>query len=177
MNPYESPSFRPTSPSEWMPQPNRGLVNHVRVVAILMMVQAGLEVVMGLFLVVMAVVVPFVFMEGIEQDANFQQGPFGPDTFRWFMVAMYGGMGAAHLLVGALHGYAGFRNYRFQSRNLGIVALASGFATVLGCYCLPTAFALTIYGLIVYLNGPVAAAFELREQGHSAGEVLAAFNR
>ena len=71
--PLRDPPFHPPGSPEGVPQQNRGLVNHVRIVAILMMVQAGLELMMGLFLVVMAVVMPFVVMQGMEQDPGVPQ--------------------------------------------------------------------------------------------------------
>ena len=86
-------------------------------------------------------------------------------------------MALVNLIAGGLHGYAGYRNYWFKNRMLGIVALAGGLATVLGCYCMPTALVLAVYGLIVYLNGPVTAAFQMVQQGHPADTVIAVFNQ
>ena len=83
----------------------------------------------------------------------------------------------AALAAAVLHVVAGLRNWRFRGRILGIVALAAGMVTVLTCYCLPTAMALGIYGLIVYLNGEVSDAFRMAEAGQSADQIFATFRR
>jgi hypothetical protein len=42
-------------------------------------------------------------------------------------------------------------------------------------YCAPTAIALAIYGLIVYVNEPVIAAFQMGSRGKTPAEINAAF--
>ena len=177
-NPYEPP---PTDlpPSETqkemtLPPPQEpGLVGHVRVIAILMMVQGALEMVMGLFLATFAILFPSL------QSIMEEQGQPGvpPEGAIWFMIGLYGGIGLVHLCAGVLHAYAGYRNYAFKGRTLGIVALSSGVLTIFGCYCLPTAVALSVYGLIVYLNGSVARAFIMGEEGFPGDAVLVTFSR
>lgn len=66
---------------------------------------------------------------------------------------------------------------KFRGRTLGIVALSSGLLSIAGCYCLPTAIGLFIYGLIVLLNEPVKRAFAMGEQGRSASEIQTHFDR
>ena len=84
-------------------------------------------------------------------------------------------MAAAALAASLLHLMAGFHNYRFRGRTLGIVALAGGMLTVATCYCLPTAVVLCVYGLIVYLNREASEAFYLGEEGRTPQEIFAAF--
>jgi hypothetical protein len=93
----------------------------------------------------------------------------------WIMPVVYGGMAAVALVSSVLHVTAGLRNYCFRGRTLGIVALACGMLTVLTCYCFPTAAALGVYGLIVYLNPEVSEAFRMGEAGRDSAEIVAAF--
>jgi hypothetical protein len=178
-NPYASP--------ESMPGPNDsgsdrtqgrtlgdvGMVRQVVVVAILMIVQGSLEVVVGIFLLVMAAVMPGVLMN--QPGAFGGQGPGAPDakTIATIATAMYAGMGAVALAVGALKIFAGIRNLKYRGRILGIVALVSGVASMLTCYCLPTGLALLIYGLIVHLNADVARAFQLGQEGYTPDQIKA----
>ena len=65
------------------------------------------------------------------------------------------------VLCGAVRIIAGIFNLRFRRRGLGMVALGLGLLTMITGYCAPTSIALAIYGLIVFVNEPVVAAFEL----------------
>jgi hypothetical protein len=176
-NPYQPPPSLPEEPDgrnelKLPPAQEPGLVGHVRVVAILMMVQGVLEILMGLFWGAMAALFPTLttFLESQQNQ------PPPPDEAFWFIIVLYGGIGVVHLAVGILHAFAGYRNYAFKSRTLGIVALSSGMGTLFGCYCLPTAVALSVYGLIVYLNGPVARAFAMGEEGYPGDAILVTFS-
>ena len=179
-NPYQSPEapFAPGSQPAVMPpyqRPGR-LVHHVRIIAILMMVQGGLEVLAGIGLIGLGVFMPqFMAMQMETMPQRQQQMQLPPELF-WIMFAMYGGMGLVALVAGILHGMAGMRNYRFQGRRLGIVAASAGLLTLFTCYCLPTAIGVAVYGLIVLLNREVAEAFAMVEAGHSPDDVLAHFN-
>ena len=171
-NPYQSP-LESCSP---FGQPGQagylrpaGWMRHVRAVAIMMIVQGALELLVGFFLVGMAVVVPMV-----ASSANNVNKP--PEGVFWAMVAVYGGMAAVAFLVAALHITAGIKNLRFRGRTLGVVALSCGLLAICTCYCLPTAAALAVYGLIVYLNEGTKEAFRLGESGCSPDQVLASFD-
>jgi hypothetical protein len=169
-NPYQSPRAPLGSSNATDPFPRRrGLVRHVRVVAILMFVQAAFELLaaVGLGTMVLFVSVMFRQMQGQPGMSN--------QPAIWLMPLMYGGMAVAALVFSILHLVAGLRNYRFRGRTLGIVALAGGMLTVLTCYCFPTAVALGVYGLIVYLNPEVSEAFRMGEAGREPTEILATF--
>jgi hypothetical protein len=84
-------------------------------------------------------------------------------------------MGIPPLVSGMLQVFAGIKNLWFRGRVLGIVALVSNVGTLITCYCAPTAIALMIFGLIVYLNQQVAEAFRMGQAGATRGEVLLAF--
>ena len=108
--------------------------------------------------------------------APFPAAPM-PAGFEWIMLAFYGSMGLIFLVVGVLGIWAGIRMLKFRGRTLGIVALSSGLLSMFGCYCLPTAIGLFIYGLIVLLNEPVKRAFAMGEQGRTASEIQNQFAR
>jgi hypothetical protein len=91
------------------------------------------------------------------------------------MLGVYGGMGLFTLIAAGLHVYAGIRNFSFRSRTLGLVALAGGMVSMLGCYCGLTAVALGVYGLVTYLNPEVRYAFGLGASGRKRSEILASF--
>ena len=100
-----------------------------------------------------------------------------PAGFEWMLLAIYGSMGLISLVIGVLGIWAGIRMLKFRGRILGIVALSSGLLSIAGCYCLPTAIGLFVYGLIVLLNEPVKRAFAMGEQGRTAAEIKNHFAR
>ena len=93
----------------------------------------------------------------------------------WVLGVIYLGLGAPILLAGVLRIFAGVQNFRFRGRTLGIISMIAGMASMLTCYCAPTGIGVLIYGLIVYMNPAVAAAFAMGQQGASGSEILAAF--
>jgi hypothetical protein len=174
-NPYQSPMApldSPNLPNAFGRRP--GLVKHVRVVAILMIVQAVLELLMAAGLGTMAVVMPTMFRQMPNQRAVADRPPVEPQVM-WLVPLVYGGMAAASLAAGVLHLVAGLRNYRFQGRTFGITALACGLLAIFTCYCLPTSAAICVYGLIVYLNREVSEAFQMREAGYMPDQIIATF--
>ena len=169
-SPYAVP---PSDPGSFPPvgrAPTRSMVSHVPVVAILMMVQGGLELLMGLGLVAMGGIFPVLMRMDELRDGG--EGP-PPEMVGWMMLAIYGGLGVLTLVAAGLHLFAGLRNYRFRSRTLGLVALSGGLVTVFTCYCAPTSVALAVYGLVTYLNPDVSQAFALGETGKKRNEILA----
>jgi hypothetical protein len=174
-NPYQSPaeSCRPPngSPFDASYQRRPGLVRHVRVVAILMIVQGVLEFLASLGIAGMAVFMSQAMSQMPQPETAPPVDPF------WMITLIYGVMATAAMAAAVLHVVAGLRNYRFRGRILGIVALVAGMLTLFTCYCLPTATALGVYGLIVYLNGEVSDAFRMGDAGQSADQILATFRR
>jgi hypothetical protein len=174
-NPYAPPRSTVADPSADLfaaRVSSRKMVGHVPVVAVLMMVQGGLELLMGVFLAVMAGIFPLLMrMEGGQAG---REGP-PPEVIAWTMLAIYGSLGLLTIVAAVLHFLAGLRNYRFRSRTLGLVALAGGLVTVFSCYCAPTSVALAVYGLVTYLNADVGQAFQEGEAGRSRDEILRDF--
>lgn len=179
-NPYASPELQSGQPGLGgpMPQytrvPGQGMVRHVPIVAILMIVQGALETLMGLGLVGMGIFMPLMMQMEMEQQGRPPAGP-SPEAMSWIFLAIYGGMGVVTLVAAILHIFAGIRNYKFRGRVFGLVALCGGMATVLTCYCAPTAIALFVYGLITYLNLEVKQAFAMGASGKKRDEIMAAW--
>lgn len=142
----------------------RSMVNHVPTVAILMMVQGGLEALMGLLLIAMGLVMPLL-LEAMTAQRGRPPGGFPADTEPWIVTVTYGLFGVVVLVGAGLHIVAGVRNYAFRSRILGIVALIAGIAASIFTCCAPTGIALGIYGLICYTNPPVIQAFAAKVAG------------
>jgi len=150
-----------------------GLVRHVLPVAILMLVQGGLELVVSLLCLALTVAVPFMFPDG----GRVSEVGAGPNlaAMRPMMMTIYGVMGAGGLVAGLLHITAGIFGLRFRRRTFGVVALIAGLASITTMYCLPTSVGLAIYGLITYLNPAVVAAFGLGDAGVPAAQIRARF--
>jgi hypothetical protein len=175
-NPYQSPEepsgpFAQPVPEGAFPHP-AGLVRHVRVVAILMIVQGSLELGMAILIGVFTLFMPQMMAQA---TASHPQDSLPPEAFLQIMTFTYGGMAAATFVAALLHIIAGVRNYRFRGKVFGIVAMACGVVTALSCYCLPTAVGLGVYGLIVYLNEGVAEAFRMGQSGFTSTQILDAF--
>ena len=167
-NPYATPAVPPGAGfgGPGTPVVNRGMVGHVPVIAILMMVQGGLELAAGLLFVAMGFIIP----NAMKGEMH---GPGAPPE--WFFLALYGGMGLGGLFGGFLHIMAGIRNFKYRGRTLGLVALIGGMLSCSTCYCAPTTIALGVYGLVAYLNPPVVHAFTMGDAGESKPGILAAF--
>ena len=73
--------------------------------------------------------------------------------------------------------WAGISNLGFQSYMFGIVALLSGLSSIYTWFCAPTALALLILGLIVYLQSDTREAFQQGEAGKSTDAILKMFPR
>jgi hypothetical protein len=181
-NPYQSPESLPglsdaqagTPFADHIPG---GRASHVQILAILMMVQGGFELLYAVFLFVMGVVMPMYMAKAPPiPPGQPAQGP-SPLVMASVIGGVYLGLGAAILIAGVLKLTAGFRNYRYRGRILGIVAMFSGLLTVFTCYCFPTALALLIYGLIVYLDPQTVYAFQLGAQGQTPDQIKACLER
>lgn len=179
-NPYSSPPF---DPKQFQDQPayagsaasDAGWVSQVRVFSIFNGIQGALEIPMGLILVGMGVLLPALTqIEEFKKGQNGQEPP--PAEFLWFFGIIYFVIGIPVLACGILRIVAAFRNYRFKGRTLGVVSIIAGLCSMLSCYCAPTAVGLLVYGLILFLNPAVKAAFQMVEQGQTVAQVLAAFS-
>jgi hypothetical protein len=141
----------------------RGLVGHVPIVAGLMILQGLLELVFGVFCALfigLSFVLPTEALGGMEPGV---------------MAVLMGIIAAPGIICGGLHVAAGALNWSYRRRTLGMAALGVGLAAIFTGYCAPTAIALAIYGLIVYVNESVVAAFQLGDQGRTKAEIQAAF--
>ena len=179
-NPYETPmDIEPShgKNAEIPPAQHPGMVGQIRIVSILMMVQGGLNLLAGFGLIAMGVFMGFAMKDAFAQNQQLQQGDGpSPEVMANIMSFGYGGIGVMVLIIGFLNIYAGYRNWQYKSRTLGIVAFFSGLGTILTCYCAPTSLALCIYGMIVYLNSSSTLAFRMGEDGFSGDQITMTFS-
>jgi hypothetical protein len=171
----DSSNFYPKPNSVDLPQsmpPGGGLSGvylvQQRVVAILLIVHGGMLLVMGFMLAMSAAVMPSI----IAANAKNQLGPPPSSTSITLLMITYGLMAAAGVIPGGLQIYAGIENLYLRGYVLGIVALGTGMVALGTCYCMPTATALLIYGLIIYTNDSVRRAFEMAKNGHNYDDIL-----
>jgi hypothetical protein len=159
-NPYQSPQ---TSSGELAVSPHGGLARQIPIVAILLMVQGGLELLMGaLYAIFGGTVALYAQQEAVRSGMA--------------LGGVSGMMGGAGVVAGALHAIAGWQNYLFRRRWLGVIGLVTGLGSILTCYCFPTALLLMIYGLVVYLNAGSSWAFALGRRGMSREQILTTLN-
>lgn len=161
VNPQWSSDYFRDAPAGGHPHLGRGMVGHVPIVAWLLIVQGALEVAFGgfgLFFVMLTLAIP-------EEVLPNRQ------ALGWLM----GLVSVPGFVCGGLRILAGIYNRKFRRRTLGITALGLGLATIFTGYCAPTGIGLAIYGLIVYVNESVVAAFEMGDRGRSPSEIQAAF--
>ncbi len=179
-NPYETPmDIEPSRGKnvEIPPAQEPGMVGQIRIVSILMMVQGGLDLLAGFGLIAMGVFMGFAMQDAFAQNPEFQQGDGpSPETMVNIMSFGYGGIGVAMGIIGLLNLFAGYRNWQYKGRTLGIVALIGGLGTIFTCYCAPTSLALCIYGMIVYLNDSSSLAFRMGEDGFSGDQIAMTFS-
>jgi hypothetical protein len=138
----------------------------IKVVAILMMVEGGLEALMGVFLMVMGPVVMSLMKSAPPTSGG---APPPPEAIG----GVYMAMGALTLIAAIVKVIAGIRNVSLKSRVLGFVGLGSCLLSLASCYCIPFALGLGIYGMIVYLNEKSAQAFQMGDSGMPSDQILA----
>ncbi len=145
-------------------------LTQIRIVSILLIVHGAMLLMMGVFLVGVAIALPIIAMSEIAEEAQDPDGPT-PEQMKMILLGVYGGMGTAGLIPGVVQIVAGIANLRLKRRTLGIVALAFGLISMGTCYCTPTAIALCVYGLVIYLNQSAVQIFALGAQGKTFAEI------
>jgi hypothetical protein len=176
-NPYQSPEETRDArllPRD-LPRPIRRargrIVDRIRLVAILMIVQGVFDLGMAILLGLMAAVVPWAISRDMGQRGA--PGMENPEFFMWYMVGVYSVVAVLHLVPGVLHIWAGIRNYQCRGATFGIVSMGVGVVTIFAIMCAPTAIALAIFGMIVYFSEDAAEAFRLGGQGYDVAEIRA----
>lgn len=140
---------------------DRGLIGHVPIIALLLIGQGVSEIIFGLFCFAFTALVYW----GPEKELAGMRG----------LGLLLAGISVPCLIIGALRIVAGVYNYHYRRRILGITALACGLFTLVTGYCAPTAIALAIYGLIVYVNEPVIMAFQMGDSRRPRAEIRSAY--
>jgi hypothetical protein len=151
-NPYQAPAPDPTR--HMLPAAEHQLAQAagwVRAFAGLSLVQAFLELMLGVMLLL------FVWFVVSADEFNGELPP-------WFGAYMFA-IAAIHLGLGVLRGVAAVCNWQFRGRILGIVAASVGLVTMFTCYCAPTAIALFVFALLLFLNESARTLFVRRRKG------------
>lgn len=146
---------------------NRGKLAHVDWLAVTTMVHGSLFV---------GYAVVMIFMGGwLGLSGTFLPADADPEAAaltRGILVLIPALMMLAHLIPGVLQLVAGYFMLRFRMRWLALLSYLAGGLSVFGCYCVPTALGIGIWGLIVLFDRDVVARFEAvareREQAASA---------
>jgi len=173
-NPYSAPASAAENGTFSHQSSSGAWVRQVRVLAVLMCVQGALEFLFGIYFVVMGFVFPGLMnQQGLAPSGQLpaeQVETFSNVMFAFFVVA-----GLVVTFVGILRFVAGILGFHFRGRGLGIASHFLGLCSVVGIYCGLTAFALCLYGCLVYYNPNVRTAFRMRNEGQSVDEILAHF--
>lgn len=127
-------------------------MGHVPVLGALTIAHGVMLVLYSLIWLMIAGMFPFM----PQQPSSTGSPPPPPEL----MIGIFGCFGAFHFVPGMLQLVGGIQMMRFKSRALAYVALASSVVTIVGCYCLPTALALMIWGLIVLSDPEVRQRFD-----------------
>lgn len=167
-NPYQTPGSD-------LNQPRRGMVNQVRVVAILNAFQGLLELLMALLYGGMGVMFGVFLREEMRQGPGPAGGP-DPEMMANIFTGLFAFMAVGMVVIAILRIVAGVRNYFFQNRILGIVSVCLGLVTSMTVYCAPTSIAVAVYALVVLFNREVIEAFEMRSKGATPDDVTQTFN-
>jgi hypothetical protein len=166
-NPFSAPVSPQAQPSFG---PSSALLGQLKALCIIMIVVGVLEILMGLFYAVMAFVMPtFLANAGGPLGGNGMQAQ-QQQTMQIVLAVIYGGGGGLAMLAGTLRIVAGIQGLRLKGWKLGIAAHLTGLLSSLTCYCAPTALALAIWGMILYLMPEVKYAFQNSEAGGLQGQ-------
>lgn len=133
-------------------------VKHVRVVAVLLMVQGLLEFLFGLGCAFVAFG-DVLLMQSEADDFNTRLGAtLAADEV--ISISFFAGL---FLMAGVFRIVVGVQNYRWRWRIMGFFGLGIAFLTIWIPFCAPTGIVLAIYGCIVYMQEDVAKAFRFRK--------------
>jgi hypothetical protein len=139
------------------------MVQHVRILAVLMMANGAINCLIGLAL---AIGLPLLL--GMENKNQARHDP-AEATVMW---VIFGGLGFLVGLFGLFSITAGFFCFRFRARTFVLISIFSNVVIFLlaGLFGF-LSIALMIYGLVVMFNPEVARAFRRAAQGFHVDDV------
>ncbi len=144
-----------------------GMVRQVKVIGILLIAQALLELLQGGAMIALSFFIEFVFT---LPDAEGRR-PAMPAESLHFLQNLYLVIGIFSLVAAVLRFIAAMGCFLFRQRTWIIVSLFVGLISAFSGLCGLTSVGLCIYGLIVMLNPGVARAFQMVSQGRPVKEV------
>ena len=127
-------------------------VRHVRILAILMMVHGGLLAATGAYYVLFGGFV-------LDELADIPADPSDPasEVLPEMLVGTFALLGLIQIAPGLLQALGGWRLFRYRGPVLAWVGAIAGLASMLGCYCAPTAILLLGYAAYVLTRDDVRA--------------------
>jgi len=128
-------------------------VKQLPVLGILTLVQASLELMMSVMLVVLGVMMGF-----MQNNPEFQKIPNSPSM--QIVSIGYSIFGGFIGVMALLRLISGVMILRRRGRMFSIVVSVLGLASVFTCYCSLTSVGLCVYSLIVLVQPSVIAEFE-----------------
>ncbi|WP_425614798.1 hypothetical protein NA78x_004677 [Anatilimnocola sp. NA78] len=120
-------------------------VRQVPIVAMLMVVQGLLEILLAMF-----------YGGSSFFLLQLKAMPQGGDPK--MVVGLLAGLAALAAVIGFMRIGSAIFLYQYKQRKLAVITLLAGLAVVGTGYCVPTAFCLTVYGLVVLFDERVIAA-------------------
>ena len=139
-------------------QPGRGYVNQIPILAIMTIVHGVLLSLMGIMFAGYGILIASMLaMEAINLPPN-------PKPLQIIAVTAIS-IGVPVIIIAIMQIVAGIRNLKYRGRIFTLATWLLGLLASFTCYCGPTSVGLAIWGMIVFLNPAVAAAFKMAEQG------------
>ncbi len=172
-NPYTANVAPPVIPAPTASGLLPGMLPQLPVVAVLTMVQGGLEILGGFVAMFYALAMPTFMSTLPQQGAN----PPPPPPQAVLDGIFYAGLvyGVVLFALGGARIFAGIKMLQYRSYVFVMATLISGLVTLFTCYCFPTALVMAIYGMILLLNPSVKHAFDLAKEGRTPQQVRAMF--
>lgn len=153
-NPYSDNDQSPYAfQSQYPSGSGESYVKQLPIVGILTLVQATLEIMMSVFVVVIGV-----WMGFMQDNPEFQKMP-NPPNMQIISIG-YSIFGGFLGVMALLRLTSGIMILRKRGRMFSIVASVLGLASVFTCYCSLTSIGLCVYSLIVLVQPSVIAEFE-----------------
>jgi hypothetical protein len=137
----------------------RGKVPHVEWLAIVTMVHGGLMVAYAVFLLAYGAVFG-ITLSGVALEPPPGEPAPPPGLLAGIVTGTLLLMALGMLIPGLLQLVGGWFMRQFRYKPFAIVALVSGLASIIGCYCFPTSLALCVWGAIVLFDHDVGQRFE-----------------
>ena len=131
-------------------------LKHTKILSILLMLHGGLLLAAGISAVLFG---GLLFDSMLDIPAG-EQSP-ATEGLPGIFFAVSGGVGLAHAVPGVLQAWAGWKLLQYQGAALTWAAGVLGLFSLVGCYCMPSAFMIFAYLVFVMTRDDVRARIAL----------------